>query len=126
VAKQSKKTMLFLDATNQSHSRFAEVLFNSVAGRLGLPWRASSRGLAMAQGVKNVGPMASAAVAALESLRVRDAEAVTRPPAPLTTEDLERATSIIALKQSEHLSLLQERFSAWVERVEFWDIDDSP
>jgi predicted translation initiation factor SUI1 len=30
------------------------------------------------------------------------------------------------LKQAEHLPLLQERFPAWAERVEFWHVDDAP
>jgi len=30
------------------------------------------------------------------------------------------------LKQDEHLPLLQERFPAWVKKVEFWHIDDAP
>src|SRR5947199_205561 len=40
------KTVLFLCTGNYYRSRFAEVLFNSVAGKMGLTWRASSRGLA--------------------------------------------------------------------------------
>jgi protein-tyrosine phosphatase len=40
-------TVLFLCTGNYYHSRFAEILFNSVASRMGLPWRASSRGLAL-------------------------------------------------------------------------------
>jgi protein-tyrosine phosphatase len=33
---------------------------------------------------------------------------------------------VVALKQAEHLPLLQERFPAWVEKVEFWHVDDAP
>jgi predicted translation initiation factor SUI1 len=102
------------------------VLFNSVAGRMGLPWRASSRGLALERGVHNVGPMAASAIKALEALGVRAAEAVTRLPAQVTTDDLEGAALIVALKQAEHLPLLQERFPAWAEKVEFWHVDDAP
>ena len=71
MAKRSEKTVLFLCTGNYYRSRFAEVLFNSVAGRMGLPWRASSRGLALERGVNNVGPMAVEAVKALEALGVR-------------------------------------------------------
>jgi protein-tyrosine phosphatase len=35
------------------------------------------------------------------------------------------ADRIVALKQAEHLPLLQERFPAWAERVEFWHVDDA-
>ena len=32
----------------------------------------------------------------------------------------------MALKRDEHLPLLQERFPAWAEKVEFWHVDDAP
>src|SRR5262249_28249767 len=107
-------------------SRFAEVLFNSVAGKMGMAWRASSRGLALERGVNNVGPMEVSAIKTLEALGVRAAEAVARLPAQVTTDDLEGAALIVALKHAEHLPLLQERFPAWAEKVEFWHVDDSP
>ena len=68
MAKHERKTVLFLCTGNYYRSRFAEVLFNSVAARMGLPWRASSRGLALERGINNIGPMAPSAVKALESL----------------------------------------------------------
>ena len=126
MAKRSEKTVLFLCTGNYYRSRFAEVLFNSVAGKMGLPWQASSRGLALERGVNNVGPMAVAAVKALEALGVRAGDAVARLPAQVTTDDLEGADRIVALKQAEHLPLLQERFPAWTEKVEFWHVDDAP
>src|SRR5262245_5303014 len=110
MARHGEKTVLFLCTGNYYRGRFAEVLFNSVAGKMGLPWRASSRGLALERGFHNVGPMAVSAVQALEALGVRAAQAVTRLPAPVTTTDLEGAALIVALKQAEHLPLLQERF----------------
>jgi protein-tyrosine phosphatase len=126
MAKRSERMVLFLCTGNYYRSRFAEVLFNSVAGKMGLPWKALSKGLALERGINNVGPMDVAAVRALEALGVRAAEAMTRLPAQVTTDDLERADRVIALKQSEHQSLLRERFPAWVEKVEFWHIDDTP
>src|SRR6516225_2072019 len=124
MAKQ--QTILFLCTGNYYRSRFAEILFNYVAGKMGLPWKASSRGLALERGVNNVGPMAVSAVKALEALGVRAAEAATRLPAQVTTDDLERADRIVALKHAEHLPVLQERFPAWAEKVEFWHVDDAP
>ena len=93
---------------------------------MGLPWQASSRGLALERGVNNIGPMAVEAVTALEALGVRTAHAVSRLPAQVTTDDLERADRVVALKKAEHLPLLQERFPAWAEKVEFWHVDDAP
>ncbi|HTU17432.1 MAG TPA: hypothetical protein VMG10_05160 [Gemmataceae bacterium] len=126
MAQRSEKTVLFLCTGNYYRSRFAEVLFNSVAGKMGLPWRGSSRGLALERGVNNVGPMAASAIKALEAMGVRAVDAITRMPAQVTTDDLERADRIVALKQDEHLPLLQDRFPAWAEKVEFWHVDDAP
>jgi predicted translation initiation factor SUI1 len=47
-------------------------------------------------------------------------------PIQATVEDFEAAHWIIALKEAEHLPLLQERFPAWTENVEFWHVDDAP
>jgi predicted translation initiation factor SUI1 len=126
VAKRVVKRVLFLCTGNYYRSRLAEILFNSVAGKMGLLWQASSRGLALERGVTNVGPMAVEAITALETLGVRAADAVARLPAQVTTDDLERADRVVALKQAEHLPLLQERFPAWAEKVEFWQVDDAP
>src|SRR5947208_14311137 len=124
MAKQ--KTILFLCTGNYYRSRFAEVLFVSVARKMGLPWNASSRGLALERGGNNVGPMAAAAVKALDALGICDAERCGRFPAQVTIDAFEQADVIIALKHAEHLPLLQERFPAFAERVEFWHVDDAP
>jgi protein-tyrosine phosphatase len=124
--KRSEKTVLFLCTGNYYRSRFAEVLFNSVAGKMGLPWRASSRGLALERGVNNVGPMAASAVQTLAAMGVQAGDAIARMPAQVTTDDLEGAARVVALKHAEHLPLLQERFPAWAEKVEFWHVDDAP
>jgi predicted translation initiation factor SUI1 len=126
MAQRSEKTVLFLCTGNYYRSRFAEVLFNSVAGKMGLPWRASSRGLALERGVNNVGPMAVSAVKALEARGLRAVAEFGRFPIQVTVEDLEAAHWIIALKEIEHLPLLQERFPAWTKKVEFWHVDDAP
>ena len=127
MAKQTKlRTILFLCTGNYYRSRFAEVLFASVARKMGLPWDASSRGLALERGVSNIGSMATVAIKALEAMGMRDAERCSRRPAQVTIDELEQADVIIALKHSEHLPLLEERFPAFTERVEFWHIDDAP
>ena len=126
MAKRGEKTVLFLCTGNYYRSRFAEVLFDSVAGKIGLRWRASSRGLALERGVDNVGPMAVAALTALKALGVRADDAVTRLPSQVTAEDLESADRVVALNRDEHLPLLLERFPAWAEKVEYWQVDDAP
>ena len=126
---RQSKTVLFLCTGNYYRSRFAEVLFNSVADRMRLPWRASSRGLALERGVHNVGPMAAAAVLALQARGVRErasGDDCARAPAPVTADDFEQAARVIALKRDEHLPLLHERFPAWADKVESWHVDDAP
>jgi len=120
------QTVLFLCTGNYYRSRFAEILFNSVAGKMGVPWKASSKGLALERGVNNVGPMAVSAVKALEAMGVSAADAMTRFPIQATADDFALADWVVALKQAEHLPLLQERFPDWVEKVEFWQVDDAP
>jgi|SRR5579864_1202426 len=121
-----ENTVLLLCTGNYYRSRFAEILFNSIAGKMGLAWRASSRGLALERGNNNVGPMAVAAVKALEARGLRAAAEFTRFPIQVTVQDFEAAHWIVALKEAEHLPLLQERFPTWAEKVEFWHVDDAP
>jgi protein-tyrosine phosphatase len=126
MAQRKKKSVLFLCTGNYYRSRFAEIVFNSVAGKMGLPWQASSRGLALERGVNNVGPIETSAIKALEAMGICAGDECARFPAQVTTADLEAADRIVALKRDEHLPLLQERFPAWAEKVEFWHVDDTP
>ncbi len=126
MTQRTHRNILFLCTGNYYRSRFAEILFNSLADKIGLLWRASSRGLAIERGINNVGPMAVSVIQALEALGVRHPEAVTRLPVQVTADDLEAADRIVALKQDEHLPLLEERFPEWADKVEFWHVDDAP
>src|SRR6266851_9876898 len=98
MGQRSQKSVLFLCTGNYYRSRFAESLFNSVAGKMGLPWRASSRGLALERGVNNVGPMAVSAVKALETRGLRAAVDFARFPIQVIVDDLDTADWIVALK----------------------------
>jgi protein-tyrosine-phosphatase len=98
MKQRQESTVLFLCTGNYYRSRFAEVLFNSVGGRMGLPWRASSRGLALERGVNNVGPMAMSAVAALETRGLRAIAEFGRFPIQVAVADFEAAHWIVALK----------------------------
>src|SRR5208282_2391241 len=100
---EQHKTILFLCTGNYYRSRFAEVLFNSTAQKMGLAWRATSKGLALETGINNIGPMAISAIRALDALGAGDAVAVARFPASATAADFESADFVVALKREEHL-----------------------
>lgn len=121
-----QKTVLFLCTGNYYRSRFAEIVFNSVAAKMRLPWRATSRGLALERGTGNVGPMAASAIKALDALSIRATDDVARFPTAAAAADFDAAQWIVCLKDAEHRPLLQERFPDWIERVEFWQVDDAP
>jgi protein-tyrosine phosphatase len=87
-----------------SHGFFGPVAWQA------LPWKASSKGLALERGVNNIGPMAVSAINALEAMGLNAADDFARSPAQVTMDDLEQADWIVALKHDEHLPLLQERF----------------
>jgi translation initiation factor 1 len=126
MTQRTDKTVLFLCTANYYRSRYAEVLFNALATKWGLPWRATSRALALELGTFNVGPMAPAAIAALTAAGIRGGDAILRMPAPVTTAELEGAERVIALKRDEHLPLVEQRHPSWAERIEFWHVDDAP
>ena len=92
MGQRVQKAVLFLCTGNYYRSRFAEILFNSVAGKMGLPWKASSAALALERGANNVGPMAGEAVRALQALGVRAAGDCARMPAQVSAGDLARPT----------------------------------
>src|SRR5213596_3115153 len=98
MAKSGNKTVLFLCTGNYYRSRFAEILFNSVAAKMGLPWRATSKGLALERGINNVGPLAASALKVLESRGLHKTPETSRMPQQVTPEDFEQAHYIIALK----------------------------
>lgn len=114
--------LLFLCTGNYYRSRFAEYLFNHHAPSHDLPWRADSRGLAIELLKEDAGPISPHTLYGL-ALRDIPIEPV-RAPLALTESDLRAARHIVALKHAEHRPLLLSRFPDWVERVEYWQVDD--
>jgi protein-tyrosine phosphatase len=118
------KTVLFLCTGNYYRSRFAEELFNHLAERSGLDWRARSRGLALERGVHNIGPISAFAEAALSARKI-PIKGIDRMPSQCANSDLEAADLIIALHEDEHRPLVVERFPGWYSRVEYWRVPDT-
>lgn len=126
MAKAEAKQVLFLCTGNYYRSRYAEVLFNSVAQKMGLAWVASSRALGLAEhGSNNVGAMANLAVQTLEKQGIRNVPATTRMPIQVSDEELAQAARVIALKHDEHRPMLEAKHPSHVERVEYWFVDDN-
>jgi protein-tyrosine phosphatase len=117
------KIVLFLCTGNYYRSRFAEVMFNYLAGRARLDWEATSRGLALELGLGNVGPISRHVLAGLNTRGI-PLDRPARYPLPVDVSVLTRADHVVALKHNEHLPLLEKRFPQCLPRVEFWQVHD--
>ncbi|MBI3958310.1 MAG: low molecular weight phosphatase family protein [Chloroflexi bacterium] len=118
------QTILFLCTGNYYRSRYAELLFNELAGRAGLSWRAASRGLLVKPGV-NPGPIAQPTLAALRLAGVTPSQAaIERYPAQVSAGELAGAARVIAVKEAEHRPLLATGYPGWEDRVVYWHIHD--
>lgn len=121
MARQAGKGVLFLGTENLGRSRVAEILFNAVAAKMGLAWVATSRGVATKPMTKKDVLIAATALKALQAGGVRGGD-FSRQPVQATDADLESAEIVIALNRAEHEPLVRERFTAWAEKVQYWQV----
>ena len=114
--------ILFICTANYYRSRFAEGVFNHLANRRGLDWKAFSRGLIPEEAPPGLSPHAT------NGLRLVGVapEFFPNEKTALKDEDFEEADRVIALKQEEHEPMLRDRFPDRVSQVEFWDVSDIP
>lgn len=115
------QTVLFLCSGNFYRSRFSEVYFNAAATTRGLAWRAFSRGFRLHPG--NIGPISRHTLAGLERLGLKCDEPL-RFPLVASEDDLRRAAHIVAVKEAEHRPMMRAYFPAWIDEIEYWQIDD--
>jgi protein-tyrosine phosphatase len=115
--------LLFLCTGNYYQSRFAEVLFNSLASGCQLEWRADSRGLALDLTGGNVGPMSAAAFKRLVAMGI-DCASMQRFPKAVSAVDLHAAHLVVALDETEHRPLLRARFPEWENQAVYWLVHD--
>jgi protein-tyrosine phosphatase len=114
------KQVLFVCSGNYYRSRFAEIVFNYLAARAGLPWSAVSRGLVVGAS-DNPGPISQAT---LDGLVARNIPASPlRFPLQLNAGDLARADRVIALYKREHLPMMRDLFPD-AGRIEYWNVPD--
>ncbi len=118
------KKLLFVCTGNYYRSRTAEELFNFLVNKRSLPYSAFSKGLRedMAKS-PNVGPMSHFAKAFLQKLDV-PIKGIDRMPQSLLEEDFETYDIIICMDEVEHRPMMQERFSAYENEVEYWEVRD--
>lgn len=117
------RQILFICTGNYYRSRFAEMLFNAHASRLDLSWRADSRGLVTEWGAGNIGPISPFVLQKLKMMGI-PVEANIRAPIQLEKTDREETDLIIALDATEHEPLMKRRFTAWADRVMYWNVPD--
>ena len=115
--------VLFLCTGNYYRSRYAEFLFNHLAAERGLAWRAESRGLDLALGVNNVGPLSPHTRAACQARGLPLPEPLGDPLA-VCEQDLRQARLVIALKEAEHRPYLAWLCPQWADRVRYWHVHD--
>ena len=115
--------VLFLCSGNYYRSRFAEELFNHLAPGAGVAYRGDSAGLWPECHTHNVGPMSPHTIRGLKERGV-SLPAVLRAPRDVSEADLQGAQLTIAVKESEHRPIIERRFPDWLQRVEFWHVDD--
>jgi protein-tyrosine phosphatase len=115
--------LLFLCTANYYRSRFAEILFNSLAPQHQLDWVADSRGIATEVGADNIGPISEHAINGLQSRGISVGEDL-RFPIQLQEQDLKQADLIIALDEQEHRPYMTQRFPDWVNKIEYWHVHD--
>ena len=120
---RTENRILFLCTGNYYRSRYAEEFFNHRATTEGLAWRAFSRGVAEHGSLDNIGPMSRFALEALQLKTVLPAGA-TRSPQPCSLADFDKAQLVIALNESEHRPMIEQRFSELGDRIIYWDVDD--
>jgi len=114
--------VLFICTGNYYRSRFAEILFNHLASKKKLAWKACSRGLQVGMH-ELVGSISPYTLKRMERLGI-DCQTVSREPSQCTKSDLESADIVIAVKEAEHRRMLAAKFSGWETRVRFWHVHD--
>ena len=124
-----KKRVLFVCSGNYYRSRLAEILFNHEAAAAAPGWYAESRGLLKTGELKGISEHT------VNYLKRRGLESlVTEPrnPLALDVEDLTDADLVVALCQSEHQPMIEQKFLSLAKaltkagRIRYWNVYDIP
>ena len=97
-------------------------MFNHRAEQQQLPWAAFSRGLAIHFAEGYLSSFAAEALLARQiDLRYTGPQRL-----QLFEDDLRKADRRIAMDRTEHFPMMQNQFSAWADKIEYWDVPDLP
>jgi len=121
-----KKNLQFVCTGNYYRSRFAEEYFNHLAVKHNLYWEATSKGLSENMpSLNNPGPISEHT---LEALTKRGIEGIgtDRYPQPMQNSDFRKNHLIIAMSKLEHRPMLESRFKAYCDKVEYFEVGDLP
>ena len=114
--------LLFICTGNYYRSRFAEILFNSLAREAELDWIAESRGIATGR-VVGPAPISNHALGGLEARGLGRASGH-RYPEQLRECDLTSAQLVVAINEREHRPYLEAHFPAWAGEIDYWHVND--
>ncbi len=114
--------ILFVCTGNYYRSRFAELLFNHLATGQHLLVRAFSRGLQVGKS-HNPGKLSPHTLSYLSGKGISLIEPLAEPM-PLSEQDLQQATLVIVLDETEHRPMLQAYFPHWEDKVTYWQFED--
>ncbi len=114
--------VLFICTGNYYRSRFAELYFNHLAGKLNVPLQAFSRGLEVYR-APNEGNLSPHTLWYLSSIGVPVSEPITQPK-QLQAQDLVQASLVVVLDEAEHRSMVKQYFPGWEEKVTYWQFAD--
>jgi protein-tyrosine phosphatase len=112
--------ILFLCTGNYYRSRFAEFYLRHIADEHQYDWTVDSRGLRISP--RNEGPLSQHTIKRCDELQI--SYNPLRLPTALAEEDLQSASHVIAVKETEHRPLMQEKFPDWENKISYWEVHD--
>jgi protein-tyrosine-phosphatase len=113
------KRILFIGTENYSRCRFAEILFNHLALRFQLEWKAYSRGIDL--NPKEKGPVSAMTLLLCKALYVELPKPI-KYPESLTTSDILEADIIIAMNEEEHRDYLTHIYPQFASKIRYFKI----
>jgi protein-tyrosine phosphatase len=116
----NEQIVLFLCTGNFYRSRYAEALFNHEASKVGLNWKARSKGFRPHLAREDLSHWVA------ERLKEQHVPLYMSrlKPDKLNVIDLAESSLVIALYEAEHAPMLKTEFPRWMDRIHYWHVPD--